>query len=202
MNITDYYWGPEDTSVHFCEDKYTVHPRVAEYYNTISSLYYIAIGIIFLNTRVAHLGKSLIVVGIGAFLLHMTLRYYAQMLDESAMLVMSFDAVREIKKKKFSRWFLAPLLLLYFVLHNYFIYFFVIFALFQIYMAHIGLQIARPGSYQKVFIIGYIVLFSSGTVCWLCDQFLCNYVKEYQMHAWWHIFTALAIGSGSLVFIV
>ena len=32
----------------------------------------------------------------------MTLRYYAQMLDESAMLVMSFDAVREIKKKKFS----------------------------------------------------------------------------------------------------
>ena len=103
----DYYCGPEDTSVHFCEDKYTKHPRVAEYYNTISSLYYIVIGILFLNSRISHLGKSLIIVGIGAFLLHMTLRYYAQMLDEAAMLVISFDAVRHIKKNTISRWFLV-----------------------------------------------------------------------------------------------
>jgi len=203
MNSTvDYYWGPEDTSVHFCEDKYTKHPRVAEYYNTISSLYYIVIGILFLNSRISHLGKSLIIVGIGAFLLHMTLRYYAQMLDEAAMLVISFDAVRHIKKNTISRWFLVPLLTLYVIFHNYFIYFFVIFALFQIYMAHIGLQITRPGSYQKLFIIGYIILFSSGTACWLCDQFLCDYFKDYQMHAWWHILTAMGIGSGFLVFVV
>ena len=98
-NTTNYYWGPEDTSVHFCEDKYIHNHRIAEYYNTISSLYYIVIGLIFLNTRLSHLGKSLIAVGIGAFLLHMTLRYYAQMFDESAMLVISFDTIRHIKKK-------------------------------------------------------------------------------------------------------
>ena len=202
MNMSNYYWGPEDTSVHFCEDKYTSHPKIAEYYNTISSLYYIAIGCLFLSTKIAHLGKSLIVVGIGAFFLHMTLRYYAQMLDESAMLVISFDAVRHVRKNSFSRWFLAPLLLLYVIFHNYFLYFFVVFSAFQIYMAHVGLQIARPRSYQKLFIIGYIVLFSVGTACWLADQLLCEHVKDYQMHAWWHIFTSLAIASGFLVFLV
>ena len=201
-NTTNYYWGPEDTSVHFCEDKYIHNHRIAEYYNTISSLYYIVIGLIFLNTRLSHLGKSLIAVGIGAFLLHMTLRYYAQMFDESAMLVISFDTIRHIKKNKISRWYLFPLLLLYVILHNYFIYFFVTFALFQIYMAHIGLQITPRRSYQKIFIIGYIVLFSAATVCWLSDQFLCEYVKDYQMHAWWHLLTALAIASGFLVLLI
>lgn len=202
MNNTHYYWGPQDTSVYFCEDKYVKNPRIAEYYNTMSSLYYVVIGLAFINTKISHLGKSLIVVGIGAFLLHMTLRFYAQMLDESAMLIISFDAVRHIKKNKISRWYLFPLLVLYVLLHNYFVYFFITFALFQIYVAHIGLQITKPGSYQKIFIIGYIVLFSIGAACWLCDQFLCDYVKPYQLHAWWHIFTSLAIGSGLLVFLI
>jgi len=198
----DYYWGAEDTSVHFCEEKYIISPVVAEYYNTLSSLYYIVVGILFLNTRISNLGRSLVVVGIGAFLLHMTMRYYAQMLDESAMLVISFDAVRHIKKNTFSRWLIFPILILYIFLHNYFIYFFIIFALFQIYMAHVGLQTCRSGSYQKVFIIGYIVFFCLGTICWLTDQFLCESVQGYQMHAWWHFFTSLAIGSGFLVFII
>ena len=43
-------------------------------------------GIYFLNSRISPLGQSLILVGIGAFVLHMTLRVYAQMLDEISML--------------------------------------------------------------------------------------------------------------------
>ncbi|GAG20792.1 unnamed protein product, partial [marine sediment metagenome] len=69
-------------------------------------------------------------------------------------------------------------------------------------MAHIGLQITPRRSYQKIFIIGYIVLFSAATVCWLSDQFLCEYVKDYQMHAWWHLLTALAIASAFLVLLI
>ena len=194
------YWGEEDTSVHFCEDKYKVTPYAAEYYNTLSSLYYVGIGLLFLNTRVRHLGQSLILMGIGAFLLHMTLRYYAQMLDEGTMLILSFNAARHIKPT-IPRWIIVPLLVLYTILHNYFIYFFIIFTTFQIYMAYILLNITKSGSYVKIFILGYIVLFCLGTICWLSDQFLCSYVKDYQMHAWWHLFTSLAIGSGFLVFL-
>lgn len=196
------YWGTEDTSIHFCEDKYKESPIVAEYYNTISSLYYIVIGSLFLTSKISHLGRSLIMVGIGAFCLHMTLRYYAQMLDETAMLIISFDIIRYLKKNTISRWLLLPLIILYIIFHNYFIYFFAIFALFQIYIIYIGLQNVRSGTYQKICIIGYTILFCVGTICWLCDQFLCEYVKEYQMHAYWHMFTAFATGCGFLIFIV
>ena len=201
MNITaTEFWGEQDTSGQFCEDKYDHVYWIAEYYNSLSSFYYIIIGLIFLNTRVSHLGKTLILVGIGAFLLHMTLRYYAQMLDESAMIILSFDAVRHVKPRV-SRWLIFPILIFYVLFHNYFLYFFILFAAFQIYIAHIGLKMTKPKSYAKWFLIGYIILFSLGTICWLADQFLCQYVKSYQMHAWWHLLTSLAIGLGLLVFL-
>ena len=192
-----YFWGPEDTSVHFCEDKYVHSHWIAEYFNTISSIFYILVGIYFLNTRISNLGQSLILVGVGAFVLHMTLRVYAQMLDEISMLVLSCDAVSHIKKT--SRWWSVPLIGLYFALHEYFVYFFIVFTMTQIYLAHIGLQIARGR--KRWFIIGYITFFSIGTACWLLDQFACEYVQEYQMHAFWHMFTSMGIGSGLLAFI-
>ena len=95
----DYYWGPEDTSVHFCEDKYVRSQWIAEYFNTISSIYYVLVGLYFLKTRISNLGQSLILVGIGAFALHMTLRVYAQMFDEIAMIILSYDTVCYIKKR-------------------------------------------------------------------------------------------------------
>jgi dihydroceramidase len=185
----EYFWGPEDTSVHFCEDKYINSPWIAEYFNTLTSICYIIVGIYFLNSRISPLGQSLILV---AFVLHMTLRVYAQMLDEISMLVLSCDAVSHIRKS--SRWWSVPIIGLYFALHEYFVYFFIVFTMTQIYIAHNGLQITH--GIKRWFIIGYITFFSIGTVCWLLDQFACEYVQEYQMHAFWHIFTSLAIGSG------
>ena len=43
----NYFWGPEDTSVHFCEDKYVHSYWIAEYFNTISSIFYILVGVYF-----------------------------------------------------------------------------------------------------------------------------------------------------------
>ena len=193
----DYYWGPEDTSVHFCEDKYVQSPWIAEYFNTISAVYYVLVGLYFLNTRISNLGQSLILVGLGAFALHMTLRVYAQMFDEIAMIVLSYDAVSYIKKT--SRFWAIPIIAGYMVLHEYFIYFFILFAASQIYLADLGLKITKGR--KRWFIIAYIVLFSTGTACWLLDQFACYYVKQYQMHAFWHLFTALGIGCGFMALI-
>ena len=38
------YWGEYDSSVIFCEDKYTHSPYIAEFYNTISGLSYLLVG--------------------------------------------------------------------------------------------------------------------------------------------------------------
>ena len=34
------FWGPKDTSVSFCENKYEKVEWIAEFYNTITSLFY------------------------------------------------------------------------------------------------------------------------------------------------------------------
>ena len=41
------YWGTPDVSVSFCEDKYVVSNYIAEYYNTMSALSYVIVGLIF-----------------------------------------------------------------------------------------------------------------------------------------------------------
>ena len=43
------YWGNPDASVSFCEDKYNVLPYVAEYYNTMSAISYLIVGLILKN---------------------------------------------------------------------------------------------------------------------------------------------------------
>ena len=190
--MENYYWGPEDTSVHFCEDKYIQSPYVAEYANTVSSMAYIYIGMLFLKTKLYKLGWALILVGIGAITLHMTLRAYAQMLDEAAMLVLSFETVSHIKK--ISRYWIIPIVGAYVFLHNYFAYFFIVFAAAQLYLAYLGYTTTK--GLQRAFIITYIVIFCMGTCCWFLDQFACESVQSYQMHAWWHLLTAFSIGFG------
>ena len=39
----------------------------------------------------------------------------------------------------------------------------------------------------------YIIFFSCGFICWCLDQLACFYLQELQLHAWWHIFTSLAL---------
>ena len=44
-----------------------------------------------------------------------------------------------------------------------------------------------------------LILTSKGEIS---NGIVCDYFKDYQMHAWWHILTAMVIGSGFLVFVV
>ena len=46
--MSQYYWGKPDTSVSFCEKKYDTLFWIAEYYNTISAVPYIFIGMAFI----------------------------------------------------------------------------------------------------------------------------------------------------------
>ena len=39
------FWGKPDVSVSFCEEKYVVSDYIAEYYNTMSALSYVIVGI-------------------------------------------------------------------------------------------------------------------------------------------------------------
>ena len=192
------YWGTEDTSVHFCEKKYDQVWWAAEFFNTISSLFYVIVGLFFLGSRLDRLGKGLIGMGFGAWILHMTMRYYGQWIDEIAMLILCFFSAKEVKKT-LSDYLLVPIIGGYFLWNHYFIYFFLIFTFLQFFIIYHGLKATKRK--KRIFIIGYIVFFTIGATCWLADQLLCTWVQPYQLHAWWHFFTAFASMFGFLAMV-
>ena len=191
--MENYFWGPDDSSVHFCEKKYENISWIAEYHNTLSSIFYLITGLLLIKAKKKRLGWGMIFVGIGAAMLHMTLRYYAQWFDEIAMMGVCFFGLKEVKKN-LSDLFFFPLLIAYGMFNQYFIYFFIFFAGTQIYMAYESIKMFNKKNFplkRKISVILYIMFFLMGTICWFCDQFLCNYVQNMQLHAWWHLFTAL-----------
>ncbi len=190
-----YYWGPEDASIHFCEKKYNQVWWAAEFFNTLSSVFYIIVGALFLGSHLDHLGKAVMGVGIGSWVLHMTLRYYGQWIDEIAMLVLCFLSAKQVKKT-LSNYLLVPIIYIYSLLHQYFAYFFVIFTLALIYIIYHSFKQARK--IKRVFLLGYILFFTIGIGCWMADQMLCERVQSFQLHAWWHFSTALATMFGLL----
>ena len=97
MNEINYYWGIPDASVSFCENKYDKYFWIAEYHNTISSLCYVIMGLLIMRSRLKFLGQLLCCVGIGAMLLHATLRHLSQMGDEMSMLALSFYSLKELR---------------------------------------------------------------------------------------------------------
>jgi dihydroceramidase len=190
------YWGKSDTSVSFCENKYIKSPFIAEYHNTISSLCYVFMGLLLVKKRHRTLGKWLCAVGIGAFLLHATLRKLAQMADEGAMLGLSFNALNQLNPK-YSKYWLYPCLLFYVFFCDFFLIFFFMFTSLQVLIV-VNVN-KKKNVDNKKWIMLYITSFSMAILCWTLDQ-LCkvkfNTLEPIQLHAWWHFFTSLAIGFG------
>ena len=95
------YWGYPDASVSFCEDKYNVLPYVAEYYNTMSAISYLIVGLILKNfKKLNKISNSILFLGVGTMLLHGTLRKYGQWIDECGMLSFSYDVIVEYRRRK------------------------------------------------------------------------------------------------------
>ncbi|SMQ54390.1 unnamed protein product [Zymoseptoria tritici ST99CH_1A5] len=89
------YWGAPTAAVNFCEEDYVITKYVSEFFNALTSLVYVAYGIIgiqrykrqdigiFAGVNVSY--WALIGVGICSGLYHTTLKYHTQMSDELSM---------------------------------------------------------------------------------------------------------------------
>ena len=199
------FWGKPDVSVSFCEDKYVVSDYIAEYYNTMSALSYVIVGILFYRTRLKNLSIIMILLGLGTALLHGTLRFYGQWLDETCMLILSFFIIKEIRMERFNKrtnnLYLLALILPYFVFERFFCYFFLVFCSLQIYIYLIARKKIKKYTLEYYLINSYSIILIISGICWLLDQLFCEYVKEYQLHAVWHAGTALSmlLGLGALL---
>ena len=201
------FWGTPDVSVSFCEDKYIVSDYIAEYYNTMSALSYVIVGLLFYKTKLKKLSKIIILLGMGTALLHSTLRFYGQWLDEISMLILSFYIIKEIRQMRFgfttSEWYLLLLIFPYFLFERYFSYFFMVFSSLQIYTYTISRKKYDECTREVYYLIkAYLIVLILSSICWVCDQLFCDYVQNYQLHAVWHVGTSLALFFGLFALII
>ena len=189
-----------DITINFCEKKYAQSPWIAEYQNTISSIPYILFGFFFLATKIKHIGVSMIFLGLSTMIMHTTLRYYGQWLDECSMLIISYSAIKLINKNLSNNGYYV-IIFIYFLTTEYFILFFINFFCMQLYIIY-KTYYQKLSNLQFIFIKLYIFCFSAGIICWLIDQFLCKNVYDLPYHAAWHILTAFGMFYGFLSFLI
>ena len=96
----DRFWGLQDSSITFCEEDYIRSQYIAEYYNTLTAAAYVIIGCLFFNTRFKNISVLVMLMGLGTAILHGTLRYYGQWLDEVAMLLLSFFLIKYLRERE------------------------------------------------------------------------------------------------------
>ena len=88
------FWGPPSSTINWCETNYEVSYYVAEFWNTITNLGMIippVYGLIncrklVIEPRYTYSFILLLLVGIGSWMFHMTLRFEMQLLDEIPMM--------------------------------------------------------------------------------------------------------------------
>jgi hypothetical protein len=184
-----YYWGNPDTSVTFCESKYTKVFWIAEFYNTLSSLCYICVGLYYIKSKHYPIATMVTCVGIGSVLLHGTLRYYGQWVDEVSMLVSSIMMLDYLNSKLITKKSIPFFIIFYFFFYKTFLVFLCTFTLLNIYMSYL---VFKSSSINYCM---YNILVILGTSCWFIDRFLCDSIEFLYLHAWWHILTSAAIST-------
>lgn len=78
-----YYWGPVTASINWCEEDYVVTKYIAEFCNTTTNALFIILAALAIRNafrygyerRVLFTSMGFMLVGVGSWLFHMTLKY-------------------------------------------------------------------------------------------------------------------------------
>ena len=179
-------WGERDVSVSFCEDNYNYY--IAEFYNTFSSFCYLGVGLYFINSPLKKIAYSILGIGMGSILLHGTQRKYGQWLDEMSMISASFFSLQRFNPR-IKGYILVPILLIYLKYSEIYFMFLIPFVGLSAYLTN---KLFWINIYGKMYSIAFIL----GWILWILDQGICEHIKHLNLHAWWHILSAVAIFFG------
>lgn len=229
------YWGIPTSTIDWCEENYVISLFVAEALNTVTNSVFMMLALFAiynayrnrLETRFILLAGGFLLVGIGLWWFHMTLRYEYQLLDELPMIYATCIPFWSVFSQGLSTrgsWivgvgiFLAANLLTFIylkvkdpTLHQ--AAYGILNALIIFKSAYLANQNVRDAEartqLQKTMFLG-VALFILGYVFWNMDIHLCLHARakrrEWGMpygfilegHGWWHILT----GSGVYFYLV
>ncbi|KAG0233821.1 Alkaline ceramidase 3 [Actinomortierella wolfii] len=233
MPSTDFdkvgYWSPNTASVDWCENNYVVSYYIAEFWNTISSLYICLIGELgfFLSPtrekRLLLIMKTITIVGIGSTAFHGTLRHKMQV-HELPMLyaatAMVFTLV-EVKHGPQGRWFPIGLALWIasitlgtsiFGGKTQFLFFQGSFGILQLLIIAYTTILYRQQNVRKDdrwLLYRALAFYFTGVTVWLIDLHLCEFINGVseksvlnwnpQFHAFWHVLSSTGVYFSALL---
>lgn len=208
------FWGPVDSNINWCENDYEVSPYVAEFYNTVSSLPMIFLGLrgaLWVATRAAALPRfrfyvgfaCLGVVGVGSTMFHATLRYHYQLLDElpmlygnAALLYISLEDDRTPKYPGpalplFLVAFTTAVTVVYLAFPAWYIIFLVSYSAILLLQVAIYVRTLRKEwiseRARKLFWLSFASYFS-GVFLWMLENAACQHLPGWwKLHAVWHL---------------
>jgi len=215
------FWGKPTASLDWCETNYQYSPFIAEFWNTVSSLwltFLAAFGIyqaakMRVDKRLYFAYLALGVVGIGSAMFHATLLYSCQLLDELPMIygtLIFLYAVFEFEKHSaIQRMYIPALVVLgtlitvvmllnksMTMIHQVAYAVLVgVLVLRAFYITYLMPDLSNMEQLNFRYLFWYsAVTFSSGYVSWLTERKLCynGYViTGIQLHSLWHILTGI-----------
>jgi len=204
------FWGFPDANVNWCEEDYVVTRYIAEFWNTVTSLIIVLVGlhgVYVYRHRQLEQRHSVIfymtsVVGMGSALFHCTLRKTGQMLDEVPMvwgnhaLLYSSMLIRHKGSSPLVLWGLvlsAVLLTVIYVYFQYFITFSIMYGLTLTYQAKLVAGWISEGFARNIYTPTWLCIYLSaglyfgGLALWCIENLFCNRVQTLNLHAIWHI---------------
>ncbi|XP_020371076.2 alkaline ceramidase 1 [Rhincodon typus] len=216
----------QSSQIDWCEDNFQFSEKVAEFYNTISSVSFFISSPIMMyllhpyaqkRSRAVYLIWVMIMfVGFFSAYYHMTLSYFGQLLDELSILwvlaigYMLWFPRRHLPtfittRKSFSRIvFLAALLstILSFYKPTVNAYALNFVALHIIYV--ISLELKRCTD-QRIINLAFVTVawWLVAISCWLSDRLLCAFWRQinfYYLHSFWHVLINIAVVHGTTLF--
>ncbi|TMW57006.1 hypothetical protein Poli38472_002931 [Pythium oligandrum] len=224
LRVVDGFWGEPTATIDWCEPNYEHSFYVAEFWNTISNLIFVALGL-YGYWRSAKEGfewrfrlqfLAVMVTGFGSAMFHGTLQLVHQQCDETpmvwVMLIWIYTVFNhEIRELGVSDAVIVCFLTLlgvgFAVVHA--IYRFT--TLFQLLIAAMAISCSCRlyYHYQRVrdpraraVAVSHVRSSLIALACWLVDFHLCYYVRKLpvnpQGHAWWHIFIGISSYHGPL----
>ncbi|KAL0080172.1 alkaline phytoceramidase family protein [Phycomyces blakesleeanus] len=213
MSHQDGYWGPTTSSVDWCEENYVHSYYIAEFWNTISSLAMVTMGLLGFSLHHNSLGLKIstsylfiVVVGIGSVLFHGTLQFEYQMWDEVPMVWTASYLLWVLLSDQGYQYGLA--IGIYCGLATYLTSQFK--GSIQFYLFQTSFGVVMWSCFWLVWKLYKGVqnkqvsrLFRQGTQClvlailvWLFDTNLCfvfDSLPNPQLHAWWHILMSASL---------
>jgi len=210
-------WGLHTAPIDWCEQNYAVTTFITEFWNTVSCIFYVvaalAAGVNVCFNHALPLAKTprlyqvywiaLLLTGIWSAVFHATLWWWGQKLDELweniTLLALVYMGFEQNMGVAFIHGILcsAGVVLIPEVFTELHV------AASVAALLHVSYRIAKSHKVLQPLVSRAAIHGVAGFSCWLVDKTACGVffrvLQLLQLHAWWHLFTALALYQAGVV---